>query len=483
MEKIRNNSGECNTLKLVRSFLVLVIVFFCTYMFAQNNTILTLEAFYVKIKANHPLTLQAALQNTMADAELMKAKGRFDPTFAGSLNQKNFENKEYFSLLNTELKIPTWPGIDIKTGYELNRGVFLGPENSTPNNGLLFAGVALNLGQGLFIDERRAGVSSAEIMQRFASAKQRDLINELLFNATLVYWDWFRAYNVLEVYKTSLRNAQERFNAVRFNVSSGDRPQIDTVEAKIQIQIIQIGLNQAQLDFTNASTLLSGYFWNEENKNTGLDIFQKPAIAEDELRQSSNNFDVSSPFDFVADHPYLEQIRQKTKQLNIDRNLKKDRLKPMVSLQYNPVTEAIGSNILTNYNINNYTWGVEFKMPLFLRKERGDLKIAELKIRENELFLNNKSQELLNKYQVYINEWRATNDQIGIFEETVKLYEQMFIAERRLFEIGESSLFLVNTREQAYINAKIKLTEFITKNRVSYYSIYYFAGKLGDKED
>lgn len=464
----------------MRIFFAIIMVFLFNFLWAQDTTVLTLDALYSKIQANHPLTLQAALQNTIADAELMKAKGRFDPTVAGSLNQKNFENKEYFSLLNTELKIPTWPGIDIKTGYELNRGVFLGPENSTPNNGLIFGGIAMSLGQGLFIDERRAGVSSAEIMQRYASARQRDLMNELLFNATLVYWDWFRAYNVLEVYKTSLRNAEERFNAVRFNVSSGDRPQIDTVEAKIQIQIIRIGLNQAQLDFTNASTILSGYFWNEENKNTGLNIFQKPALAENELRQSSIIFDITSPLEFVTEHPYLEQIRQKTKQLNVDRNLKKDRLKPMINLQYNPVTEAIGSNFLTNYNINNYKWGVEFKMPLFLRKERGDLKIAELKIRENEMFLNNKSQELLNKYQAYINEWRATNDQITIFEETVKLYEQMFIAEKRLFEIGESSLFLVNTREQAYINAKIKLTEFIAKNRISYYSIYYFAGKLGD---
>ena len=91
----------------------------------------------------------------------------------------------------------------------------------------------------------------------------------------------------------------------------------------------------------------------------------------------------------------------------------------------------------TNYNINNYKWGVEFKMPLLLRKERGDLKLAELKIQENELLLNNKSQELLNKYQAYVNEWQATNEQIGIFEETVRLYEQMFTAERRLFEIGE----------------------------------------------
>ncbi len=482
MVKVKSNIGKYNSFKLIRIFLVLTIVSLFNVLRAQDTIILTLHALYAKIRANHPLTMQAALQNTMADAELLKAKGRFDPTLTGGLSQKNFDNKEYYSLLSSELKIPTWPGIDIKTGYELNRGVFLGPENSTPNNGLIFGGVSMSLGQGLFIDERRAGVNSAEIMQRFSAARQKDLMNELIFSATLVYWDWFRAYNVLEVYKTSLRNAQERYNAVRFNVSTGDRPKIDTVEAKIQIQIIQIGLNQAQLDYTNASTILSGYFWNEENKNIGLNIFQIPTQADNELKQNTINFEPSTSFDFVSNHPYLEQIRQKTKQLNVDRNLKKDRLKPFINIQYNPVTEAIGGNFLTNYNINNYKWGIEFKMPVFLRKERGYLKIAELKIRENEMFLTNRSQELFNKYQVYVNEWKATTDQIRIFEETVKLYEQMFVSEKILFEIGESSLFLVNTREQAFINAKIKLTEFIAKNRVSYYSISYFAGKLGDSQ-
>jgi outer membrane protein TolC len=114
-----------------------------------------------------------------------------------------------------------------------------------------------------------------------------------------------------------------------------------------------------------------------------------------------------------------------------------------------------------------------------LRKERGDIKITKLKIKENELILTGKFQALLNKLQVYINAWQATLEQIEIFEESVRLYEQMYISEKRLFDIGESSLFLVNSREQSYINARIKLAEMVAKNRISYYSIFYFAGKLG----
>ena len=65
-----------------------------------------------------------------------------------------------------------------------------------------------------------------------------------------------------------------------------------------------------------------------------------------------------------------------------------------------------------------------------------------------------------------------------MFRQAVNQYRQMLEAERRLFDLGESSLFLINTREQAYILANVKLTELIAKNRMAYYSIWYFAGRM-----
>lgn len=443
-----------------------------------NDSILSIEELFMSVKNFHPLAVQANIQNSIADAEFLKAKGGFDPIYKSNLQQKNFEHKEYYSILSSELKIPTWPGIDIKSGYEQNRGVYLSPENTTPGGGLFYAGLSLSLGQGLFIDERRTGLKNAEILQKSAQARQTDLINELLFTASISYWDWFRAYNVLEIYRTSLRNAQERFAGVKYNVTSGDRPTIDTVEAKIQIQNILLGLNQANLDFRNTTTILSGYLWDEDNTNTGLPKEMKPNLSENELQLPENQDMGNELSQFISDHPYLEQLRQKTQQLHVEMRLKKDKLKPIVQLQYNPLSEVVGSNVFSSVSLNNYKWGMEFKMPLFLRKERGDVKITDFKIKENELILASKSQELFNKYQTYYNEWLATLEQLDLFEETLILYEQMFFAEKRLFEIGESSLFIVNAREQSYINAKIKYTELVAKNKISYYSLYYFAGKL-----
>lgn len=432
------------------------------------------------VKAYHPLMQQARLQPEFAAAEWLKAKGGFDPSLSGNVSQKYYDGKDYYSLFSGELKIPTAIGADVKTGFEQNRGSFLGPENATPTGGLYYAGISMPLGQGLIIDKRRAALRSADIMKGFASARQKEMANEILYDAGMKYWDWFRAFHIRQIYLSSLQNARERFNAIKTNVTIGERPAIDTTEAKIQIQNILLGLNLAELDYKNTSILFSGLFWDESGTPAGLPDNLIPIEAKAELENNTTAVLPIDKSDFAAIHPYLEQLRQKTAQLEVDKNLKKDKLKPKINLQYNPLTESVGGNIFANYNINNYKWGMEFKMPLFLRKERGDIRLADLKIKETDMLLRHKTTELYNKYNTYISEWKATQEQISIYTETVKMYEQMYNAEKRQFNIGESSLFLVNAREQAYINAKIKLTELIAKNRLAFYTIYFYAGQLED---
>ncbi|MBK8826809.1 MAG: TolC family protein [Saprospiraceae bacterium] len=459
--------------------LTLVYIFALQNAYGQiDSSTLTLESVFDQVKKYHLMAGRALLQRDFAAAELLKAKGSFDPTAQSTISQKYFANKDYYSLINGEVKIPTWYGIDFKGGYDINRGIFLGNENKTPDNGLWYAGVSVPLGQGLWIDERRAQVKSARIGQNLAINQQQDMTNEVLFQTANVYWDWFRAYHVRQVLNEAVKNAKLRFEAVRTYAIKGDRPGIDTIEASIEVQNINLSLSEAEMELVKATNALSGQLWDENMQNENLSIKKQPIdltivtkSIQDDVPKINNNLIPES-------HPYLEVLRQKLRQLDVEKRLKQDKLKPKLNVQYNPHSEAFGGNQTTHFSINNYKWGMEFKMPLFLRKERGDIKLADLKIQETDLMLRQKTNDIRIKFENYITEWRATLDQIEIFGKTVELYKQMLEAERRLFNIGESSLFVVNSREQAYINAQIKLTEIVAKNKVSYYAIWYFAGRL-----
>lgn len=461
-------------------FQILIVLTSCmSTAYAQDiDKILTIETVFDRVKKYHPMAGRALMQRDFAASELLKAKGSFDPTAQSTISQKNFDNKNYYSLINGEVKIPTWTGIDLKGGYDINRGVFLGNENSTPDNGLWYAGVSVPLGQGLLIDDRRAQVKSARIGQNLAINQQQDMTNEILFQTANTYWDWFRAYHVRQILNEAVENARLRYDAVRSFALKGDRPGIDTIEAGIQVQNISLSLSQAELEFVKASNALSGQFWDENNQNVGFGDNAQPLDISTITRTAKDDEPKINSSLIPESHPYLEVLRQKMLQLDVEKRLKQDKLKPKLNLQYNPLSEAFGGDQTTHFSINNYKWGMEFKMPLFLRKERGDVKLADLKIQETDLMLREKTTDINIKFENYVTEWRATLDQIDIFSNTVELYRQMLDAERRLFNIGESSLFLVNSREQAYINARIKLTEILAKNKMSYYGIWYFAGRL-----
>jgi outer membrane protein TolC len=465
-------------LDLVKYWLTIIGSMWLSLDVNSQTVILHPDTFLTDVVRYHPLANRAALRNDMAAAELVKSKGLLDPFLNSNVQQKYFGGKDYYSLVNGELKIPTFYGIDFKTGYDLNRGVFLGPENSTPDNGLIYGGISLPLGQGLLIDERRATIRNARTGLEIGRLEEVDIKNELLYNASYQYWQWFRAFNILKILEEANTVASQRYDAVKNFAINGDRPSIDTIEAGIQVQNIRVSLIASQLDLQQSQNTLATFLWNENGLPTGSPVNNLPLNSDEVFNSQENDLsNLISGLNINA-HPYLGQLKNKLIQLDTDLKMKKDKLKPRLNIQYNPLSEALGSRTITDYNINNYKWGLEFKMPLFLRKERGDVKLADIKIRDTELDLQQKTIELEAKLNNYIAEWNNTINQIDVFRQAVNQYRQMLEAERRLFDLGESSLFLINTREQAYIQANVKLTELIAKNRMAYYSIWYFAGRM-----
>jgi outer membrane protein TolC len=118
-------------------------------------------------------------------------------------------------------------------------------------------------------------------------------------------------------------------------------------------------------------------------------------------------------------------------------------------------------------------------MPLLLRKERGDVRLNAIKIQEAEFDISNKEQMLVFKARAALNDWQTTDEQVTLYRKTVRDYNGLLSGERTLFNNGESSLFMVNSREMGYIKAKIKLVELLAKNRKARVSADYAFGILG----
>lgn len=472
-------SKRQNKMKNMRIFLLAITVFLGLFGFSQEPDTLTWESYTELVKKHHPLAIQARLKPVEGEAYLRYAKGGFDPKAQVDVSQKQYNGQQYYSNINGGLKVPTWFGLEFGAGYETNDGKYLNPENTTPEGGLLYAGASVTLGRGLFIDERRAQLKKAKLYQQISVAEQQILLNELVYESSLAYWNWFKSYNVLSVYIKAYELANERFLNVQSTANIGERSFIDTVEASIQVQNRLLALQQSEMEYLNAAALLSVYLWADGVVPLELKETTMPKTI-DGVSGNGVSPKVSLYMDSVLfSHPKLLQSRFKIEQNEVDIRLKREQLKPTLNLKYNPITEPVGNSPLENFSINNYTWGLEFQMPIFLRKERGSLQLAKLKYQESQLVLSNTEAMIQYKLKASINQWETSKKQFELYTQTVQSYAQLLASEQTLFNAGESSLFMINSRESGYIKTQIKRIELLIENRKSELKTNYVLGRLG----
>ena len=141
----------------MKLYFLTFLIILTNSVFSQLDTSTTLhqDEFLLMVVQNHPLVKKAELISKKGELNVKSARGGFDPYLYNYFNEKNLDGKEYYNLLNAGLKIPTWYGVEGKVAFENTSGYYLNPENNTPTNGLVTAGVSVAVGKGLFIDERR----------------------------------------------------------------------------------------------------------------------------------------------------------------------------------------------------------------------------------------------------------------------------------------------------------------------------------------
>jgi outer membrane protein TolC len=442
---------------------LLVISFCFSLTFSWSQSVLSDKEFYEIILLNHPLVKQAGIKPQMGESQLLKAKGGFDPKLFSQFDTKNYNGVSNYQKLNAGLSIPTWYGIQVKSGFESNSGPYLSSEDKTPAGGLWYGGVSVNLGQGMMIDQRRAELFKARIYQESTLQEQRLLLNELVYESGYVYWDWFLAHYSRVVLQNSYDLATVRLQGVKMTAELGDRPIIDTVEARIQVQYRQSLLNNYQTDLLNSKVQLSTFLWTELQEPLELDETTLPLEMDSVAVRVISLLSEKDIDSLVENHPYLNMNGLKIKSLEVDQKLKREQVKPTVNLSYNFINEPINYNPITNLSPNNNKIGVQFEMPLLFRKERGDLELAKLKVQDEQLSYVNNKVYLKAKIKQAQNDVLNAQNQLDIYRQTVSDSRQLFEAEKTMFEQGESSLFLLNARELTYIQANLKFIEVLSK--------------------
>ncbi|MEI6950544.1 TolC family protein [Paraflavisolibacter sp. H34] len=446
-----------------------------------QQRVLTPQEFLQIVKTYHPVARQAALRVDMAAADMVSARAGFDPVARYSNDRKELDNTLYYHQQVSEIRIPTWYGLDVQAGMERLDGSRTHPSDTKGASAYL--GFSMPVVKDLLMDKRRAALKQARIFREFSEEEQKAVVNNLLLEACKAYWAWWEQHQVAALFTTALQNAEQRLRLVKTAWALGDRPAIDTVEALTQLQVFRMRQNEVETGVANARLELGVYLWQAGEAPYDLPEAAVPRAVP---------FPAAAPdlalLLATADrHPELEQYKYKLEGLQVERKLKFQSLLPSVYVKYNQLGKGSSLSTLTKaaqspWLESNYRYGLSVSLPLRLSEGRGEYRKAGIKLVLARLEQQNKRAGIHNKVKQYHNEWLQLLRQHRLQEEGIALYATLLRGEELKFRNGESSLFLLNAREQKLLEAEQKRIELQAKSGKVLAGLYAAAGAWPDTE-
>jgi outer membrane protein TolC len=311
-------------------------------------------------------------------------------------------------------------------------------------------GLKLPLLRDRAIDGKRADLRKAEIGRRIASLsieQQQLLVVQL---ATRRYWDWVAAGNRRRLAEELLNIALLREHFLQESVKAGQVAAIEVTENARAILQRRALLVEADRSLQQAAIDLSLFFRDSSGtpvipgKEQVPDALPQPApIGENRMLQ-----DIQSA---LLHRPDLLRLEEQEGQLDVERQLALNDQRPQIDFQLGFTTEA--GQGLVRRGPNEVKAGVYFELPFQRRTATGKLKSAQAKLQQLSQRKRFIRDQIVAEIRDAASAVQASHERVLLLQEELRLARELEEAERARFQLGDSTLFLVNLREQSTADA------------------------------
>lgn len=426
--------------------------------------VLTIEELIRAIDLYHPKLRGADATRRIASAKRLEKQGAFDPVvFAGydylrfntELDPKTLRGKSASSnLADVGIEFLTRSGLKIGGGARYNLGKIKAPFSPTGDSGEYFMSFKMPLLRGFRVNEKAAAEQQAFLGEPLAEAEFQQTRLELILKATESYWDWVAARQKLDVADNLLALARFRAGAVSDRVKAGDLPEIDRVEAELEVQRREGARVKADRDLQKTAFKLSLFLWSPNGLPSPVPA---AANAPSSIAAPIQYSDEQASFGqriALDRRPELKALAINNDITEIDLDLARNQRLPALDLVFSPGRDtglgSIGNTVKA---------GASFSVPLRQRTADGRIAQARLKLEKLALDVANERQRITTEVLDAISAINtATTRYLAALAE-VNLARQLEEGERARFDLGDSTLFLVNQRERATAEARVKLIE------------------------
>lgn len=462
-----------------KSKLRIIYIWFCLIhsinMYCQNVSI-SYNSYIDNVLKNNPISRKAENLKIYGELNYNSAKGNYDPKVNANYGNKFFNGTNYYTSLTSEIKQQLFTNQYLKFGYDYGIGNNINPEKYTPNVGLPYLGLEVGVLQGLKIDYNRANVLKSKEYINYYSAEKNVLINNLLFDASLEYFDWLFSARKIALNNYFMDMAYQRLKGIEALSEIGEKPAIDTIEAAIFYQTRLLDFQTSKIDLQKANNDLASYNWQESGIPSSVFVYITTDSLDTYFEKAKNNY-LRVLFNDSLNNPILSKYESLQNILEIDNKLRKELIKPKLNINYNFLSSNT-TQVNPTLSSNSYKWGANISFPLLFRSSLNDYKMSKINSTNNELELNNKSNEFNFKILSLKQTINILADQLQNASRMANYSKQLVEAEKLKFSNGESSLFVLNARENKLLETELKLAEYKLKFIKTVITIIYLKGNL-----
>ncbi|MGE0493722.1 MAG: TolC family protein [Vulcanimicrobiota bacterium] len=429
------------------------LLFAILLLLTQMASALTLADVLQAVERNHPKLRKAELELEVARAKTLEKQGAFDPSIGFyTLTQRYNSEDKAKTFWGTGLAYGYLDrsGMKLQAGYRNHQGAVKSPLSNTGQAGEFFAEMKLPLLRGASINEKAAEEQRAMVGERSAGAYYQLARLQTLLAAGSAYWGWVGSTRQLELVETSLQLAQQRLDNVAERVAAGDLARVNQLEAEQTVAKRREMVVKARREVEKAQLKLAYYLWNSQGQAQEL-----PSSAPEELPQPTGLEPAQlaqAEVEALRLRPEVSSLEFALERIAIDEALAKNDQLPQLDLTLSPGIDPTGIGISVKA-------GLELVIPLATRGADGRLLAARLKTDQLALEQVETIRTIVLEVRDAASAVVTAVERYQQASQALALATQLEEAEKLRFELGEGTLFLVNQRENARLDAALSLLE------------------------
>lgn len=420
---------------------------------AAPAKLVSIEDVLHSVERDHPSLAASRAGRARADGVARSARGAFDPRVRSRVATQPAGYYQW-TTVETEVRARTVAfGLAPFAGWRLGRGEFpiYDGRLATARGGEIRAGFELPLLRDGWFDAARANRRKADNGRSIARLEVEQRRLELLRDAALAYWDWVASGERMRIRARLLELARERDAGIRRQIGDGNMAEIEAIDNERVILTREVGLVAAERDARRAALELSLFLRDRSGRPTIV----ASSAAHPELVLPSVLVDEGELDDDIAvaltRRPDVALAARRVVNTDIDVRLAKSQLLPTLTGQAY-VAKDLGDGpaplLPTELGV-----GAVFEIPIALRGARGDLQVARAdrsRARKELQFLG--ERVAVDVRTAYV-EMSTARRRAQLAARQAEVAERLAAAERDRFALGDSTILVVNLREEAAADA------------------------------